>query len=416
MATVTGSDVQLVRWDIPPALAKDGSAPGASDGRTVPTVLFAPSDGQDLHVGYAAIDQYLFTGLDGRFMQSIKAFLPSKTFTGTAIRGRHRSIEELVAIFLRQCLAHARASLGSSIDGPVVLGRPARFALDEESDRRAESRLLAAAKMAGLDDVQLMTEPLAAALAYEAGLDRDQVVMVADLGGGTSDFTVMAIGPGHRGRPETERVLASGGLPVAGDALDGEIVRDRLLGQFGYGSSYKAFGEPTAVPHWIFHKLLRWNHVSFLKSRKYLEFLRDVRRTSDEPEAIDRLLEVVDGDLSYVMFRAVERAKRGVQTGTPSVIEDETYGLPFSVPLTFAEFDHATAAPVAEIRATAEEVLRQAGLHAERIDAVFMTGGTSLVKAVRTVFSDMFSPSKLQGQGTFTSVVDGLARSAARRA
>ena len=410
MATADGEDVQLVRWAIPDAIAKEGGR----DGRTVPTVLFAPNDSLELSVGYGAIEQYLYTGLDGRFMQSIKAFLPSKSFTGTQIRGRHRSIEELVAIFLRRSLADAKAQLGAAVDGPVVLGRPARFAPDEASDQLAETRLLAAAEIAGLEDVRFMTEPLAAALAYEARIDRDHVVMVADLGGGTSDFTVISVGPGYRGRPEAERVRASGGLSVAGDALDGEIVRAKLLEPLGYGSGYKAFGEPTTVPHWMFKKLLRWNHVSFLKSRKYLEFLREVRRTSDRPDAIDRLLEIVDGDLSYVMFRAVERAKRAVQTGASEVIEDETHGLPLSVELTRPDFDEAVATPVAEIKTTAVEVMRQAGVTPERVDAVFMTGGTSLVEPVRDVFRGLFGEDKLQGQGTFTSVVDGLARAAAR--
>ncbi len=410
MATAVGDDVQLVKWAVPAALVNDGGR----DAMTIPTVIFAPNDGRELHVGYAAIEQYLFTGLDGRFMQSIKAFLPSKSFSGTVVRGQHRSIEELIAIFLRRCVAHARTTLGPAMDGPVILGRPARFALDEDSDRLAEQRLLAAAQMAGLEDVRLMTEPLAAALAYEARLDRDQVVMVVDLGGGTSDFTVIAVGPGHRARSERERVLAAGGVPVAGDAMDGEIVRAKLLDPLGFGSTYRAFGAPTTVPHWMFKKLLRWNHVSFLKSRKYLEFLREVRRTSDRPEAIDRLLEIVDGDLSYVMFRAVEQAKRAVQGGGTASISDEQYGLPLSVTLTRTEFDEATSDLVAHIRGTAEELLRQAGVTAAGVDAVFMTGGTSLVQPVRETFSDLFSEAKLQGRETFTSVVDGLARAASR--
>ena len=120
--------------------------------------------------------------------------------------------------------------------------------------------------------------------------------------------------------------------------------------------------------------------------------------------------------MSYVMFRAVERAKRSVQSNPSALIQDEAYDLPFSVELTRAGFDAATEPPIAEIRATAVDVLRQAGIGPPKIDAVFMTGGTSLVEPVRNVFRDLFGEEKLRGRETFTSVVDGLARAAFQRA
>ncbi|MEM7677570.1 MAG: Hsp70 family protein [Myxococcota bacterium] len=408
LAVANGDQVNVLRWKIPTAVAKKDK----QEGTTLPTVFFVPHEGRDLHVGYEAIEQYLLTGLDGRFIQSIKAFLPSKNFTGTQIHGRPRTIEELIAIFLRECLAKAREQLSASIEGPVVLGRPARFSLDDQSDQLAEKRLLKAAEIAGLSNVRLMTEPLAAARAYEARLLEDQTVMVVDLGGGTSDFTVIAVGPSHKARPDAERVLASGGVPVAGDALDGEIVRAKLLDLFGHGSSYRVFGEPTKVPHWMFKKLLSWNQLSFLKAAKYLDFLREVQRTSDQPEGIARLLRIVEEDLGYIMFRAVERGKQGVQRGQSAQIEDKDYALPFSVTLMRPEFEAATEEPIQKIRSTAHEVLRRAEVTPPQIDAVFMTGGTSLVQPVRRVFIELFGEDKLKGQDTFTSVVDGLARAA----
>jgi hypothetical chaperone protein len=405
MATSDG-EVRPVRWEIPATLAAGGS----TESSTVPTVIFAPNYDHGFTVGFDAIRQYLFTGLDGRFMQSIKAFLPSAAFTGTVIRNRHYSIEELVAIFLRRAREAAEQQLGTKLEGKIVLGRPARFSLDPEEDRLAESRLLAAAALSGLPEVSLLIEPIAAALAYEATLDHDEVVIVADLGGGTSDFTVMRVGPSHRGPNRAESVLASGGVPIAGDALDGQIVRGRLFDQLGHGSQYLAFGAKTAVPNWIFHKLLRWNHVSFLKSKKYLEFLREVQKTSDRAEEIGRLIEIVDCDLSYVLFRAVERAKRGVQSEPSATIADEEHGLPLARELTLEQFVEAIDQEKREIRATALEVLARAGLEPKDVDAVFPTGGTSLVSAIRSEFASIFGPDKLRGRGTFTSVVDGLAR------
>jgi hypothetical chaperone protein len=398
MATPDGR-VRMVEW-----------RPGA---HTTPTVIFAPSYDAAFHVGFDAIDQYLFTGLDGRFMQSIKAFLPAATFTGTVIRNRHYSIEELVAVFLRRSREKAEAVLEMKVEGRIVFGRPARFSLDAGADALAEARLRKAAELAGFGEIELLIEPIAAALAYEATLDRDEIVLVVDLGGGTSDFTVIEVGPGRRGARDRGRdVLASGGIPVAGDAFDGQIVKARLFPRLGYGSEYLAFGAKTAVPAWMFHKLERWNHVSFLKSKQYLEFLREVAKTSNRKDDVERLIEIVDGDLSYVLFRAVERAKRSVQVDASARIADEEHALPLDEELTREQFDRATAELVESIERTAREVLAEAQLAPAGVDAVFMTGGTSLVREVRASFETLFGKDKIRERSTFTSVVDGLARAA----
>lgn len=419
-------EVRIASWPIPGELAR---ASGASSSDTTPTVLFAPSwDGpaEDevrparragtpaLLIGHEAVSQYLFTGLDGRFIQSIKAFLPQSTFTHTIIYGRKYSIEDLIATFLGTFLRAAEAQLGGKIEGRVVLGRPARFSLDPEEDRLAEERLRRAARLAGLPDVAMVIEPVAAALAYEADLTADETVFVVDLGGGTSDFTLMRVGPQTRGRPDRrDSILASGGVPSAGDAIDGELVRARLFDPLGFGSSYLSMTARTPVPHWIWQKLKRWNHVSFLKSKKYLDFLREVHDTSDRPDEIAALIRIVDEDMGYLLFRAVERAKREVATSGRAWIRDLEHDLPVRRVLTRAQFVEATAEVVGQIRGAAEEVLAAAGIGPPEVDAVFMTGGTSLVPEVRAAFTGLFGEGKLRSRSTFTSVVDGLARAAA---
>jgi hypothetical chaperone protein len=410
IAIARDREVRVLEWPLPDALA-GGRTPRAQD--TLPTVLFAPSYENELHIGHEAIAHYLFTGLEGRFIQSMKAFLPQSSFTGTMIRGRNYAIEDLVAIFLRKMIASAETMLEERVEGRIVLGRPARFSLDDAEDRLAESRLLRAAALAGLKDVRLLIEPVAAALAYEAQLAKDEIVLVADLGGGTSDFTLMRVGPSHQGKGDRKgSILASGGLLVAGDCFDGELVRARLFDALGFGSSYVAFTAPTPVPHWIFQKLLRWNHVSFLKNRKYLDFLKEVFETSDRPEQIGALIRLVEDDMGYLLFRAVERAKRAVHQAQRTWIADEENALPVKATLTKKQFEDATEGLVRDIRKTALGVLRSAGLDAESVDAVFMTGGTSLVPEIRTAFASMFGEAKLRSKSTFTSVVDGLARGA----
>lgn len=408
--------VQVAKWRVPQELVghiESSGETGAPYTSTLPTVLFAPSYETGIYAGYEAIARYLFTGLEGRFIQSIKAFLPQATFTGTTIRGRHFAIEELIACFLRALLAGAKTALSQPLEGRIVLGRPARFSLDPQADRLAEQRLVKAAALAGLTEVVLVIEPIAAALAYEATLQADELVLVVDLGGGTSDFTLMHVGPSHTlDRNDSSRVVASGGLPLAGDAIDGEIVEARLFDAFGFGARYQAFDGPASVPDWMFHRLKRWNHVSFLKSKETLDFLHTAHASCDRRAEIGRLIELVEEDMGYLLFRAVERAKRRVQTDKSARIADLASALPVDRELTPKQFGAATAPLVEQIRQTALAVLTDGGVAPKAVDAVFLTGGTSLNVNLRTAFGGLFGGDKLRTRSTFTSVVDGLARAA----
>lgn len=408
-ATGPDGSVRLARFPQPTVLdLYEGSSTTV---HTAPTLLFFPRWQDTRHTGRDAVAHYLESGLEGRFIQSIKAYLPSKSFSGTHIRGKLMSIEMLIALFLKWLVARAQETFGGVLDGPVVVGRPARFSADPEAEALAQDRLTKAVALAGLTDVQFRIEPVAAALAYEATLDADQVVLVADLGGGTSDFTVMEVGPGHRSRSDrAASVLASGGVSVAGDKIDGELVRAALLPLLGYGSQYGVMGTPTRVPGWVFHRLLRWNHVTFLKSRDTMEFLRLVERTSEAPERIRALIDLVDGDLGYVLYRAIERAKIAMATSASAWIEDREMGLPVSAELTGPLFEAAIAAQLDQIMQKATEVVAAADLGCGDIDAVFLTGGTSLLEPVRRRFARIFGEEKLERRDSFTSVAGGLVR------
>ncbi len=385
------------------------SDPGHTD--TSPTVLFFPDYEKDTHFGNAAIARYLHVGLEGRFVQSMKTFLPMKSFNGTAIRGRPFDIEELVATFLRRFVAAAEDALGvKTTDLELVMGRPARFSEDPEADALAETRLREGARRAGLTRFSFLIEPVAAALAYEAQIDRDQTVLVADLGGGTSDFTLMRVGPSQRGLADRRpSILASRGIPIAGDKIDAEIVRIALLPLFGLGSDYLALTDRATVPHWIFNRLLQWNHVSFLKSKDTLEFLKLVHKTSSDKKAIGRLLELVDSDQGFLLFRAVERAKRALADEPVARIADEASALAVDAEITRADFERAISPLVDKIHGTAMDTLTAAGVAPAGVDAVFMTGGTSLLPLVQARFRETFGEAKIESGDTFTSVAVGLA-------
>lgn len=401
-----GDEVHLAKFDRAAIDALyETSSPSAS---TAPTLQFYAKRGTGVALGHNAIAAYLEAGLDGRFIQSIKAFLPSKTFKGTHIRGVMVTIEQLVARYIRWLVGVAKETLGFDDVDRIVVGRPARFSADDTLDAIAQARLTSAVDLAGFGQFELMIEPVAAALSFEAELDRDCVVLVADLGGGTSDFTVMRVGPGERGNEDRQQsILAAGGVAIAGDRIDGAIVRAALLPALGYRTAYSVMGDETTIPNAIFHRLLRWNHVSFLKGRDTIEFLRRVTQTAEAPDAIRALLRIVEDDMGYVMFKAVERAKIAMASADSTWIKDDELGLPVSVELERQLYRDAIAPLLDEIMAKAHEVADASGAP---IDAVFMTGGTSLLPDVRARFADAFGDEKIQSRDNFTSVAAGLVR------
>src|SRR4051812_20914307 len=262
------------------------------------SVLFFSDYGTGYLAGAEAIEEYLQRS-EGRFIQSIKGWLPSRSFTATQIRHKPFKLEDLVAILLRTLRELAESAAGVPLD-EVTLGRPAVFSTDAESDALAERRLQRAAELAGFKRIRFLTEPIAAALAYEATLVADELVLVADFGAGTSDLTIMRLGPSRRGaadrRPD---VIASGGVPIGGDRFDAEIMRHKLLPYFGHNSTYEVMGKRMTVPMSILGRLLAWHEMSFIRERATQELIDRMLYTSDKVPAIEALYDLVEENLGY---------------------------------------------------------------------------------------------------------------------
>ncbi|MBX2814171.1 MAG: Hsp70 family protein [Myxococcales bacterium] len=377
----------------------------------MPTLLFFPHRENGMYAGYQAIAQYLEHGMEGRLIQSIKSFLPSTSFEKTTINNKTWSLEELIASFLENLVRLAQDRVGQ-LPKPIIFGRPAAFSASQKIDEMAEQRLRKAAEFAGLPDISFVIEPVAAALAYEATLETDETILVGDLGGGTTDFCVMRVGPNQRSQKDRRHsILSSGGLAVAGDRFDSTIVKEKLFPHLGYGSRYNTPTGPAEIPHWLFNKLLQWNHISFLKGRDTRAFFDAVKKNSHAPAAINALLQIVDEDLGYIMYRAVERAKRHVVTEETFLIHAEEYYLPVKEYLLRSEFHSMSVALVEEMEKKLLDVVNQANVRPRDIDTIFTTGGTSHLSIVQDMFKKIFGVEKIRARDNFTSVVDGLARS-----
>ena len=361
--------------------------------------------------GPAAIEQYLEEGATGRFVQSLKSLLPSPTFESTQVLGTSYTLEELIALIVGSLRARAEAQFGA-LDGVVVAGRPVAFvgADTPEEDARAEARLRDALALAGFPEVVFELEPIAAAYSYARRLTTDETLLVADFGGGTSDFCVQRVGPGAATLPARERILATDGVGLAGDRFDARIVEARIAPLLGRGGQYRGMtGEAFDIPDWLYRKLASWHDLSFLRSGKPLETLRDMARYADAPEKLASFLTLVENNLGYYLYDAVEATKRGLSDESEARLAFDDAGLDIDERITRGDFEGWIQDELDQICLALDRCLGKAGTSPSDIDRVFMTGGTSFVPAVRELFEDTFGPEKLADGEALSSVATGLA-------
>jgi len=370
--------------------------------------------------GPEAIEQYLWTGGDGRLMQSMKSFLASRHMLSTSVFGRDFKLEELVAEVVRGLWTSAANGLGLAPDSRpdhIVAGRPVTFAFSNgsEDDAFAEGRLRKGFALAGFDQVDFVFEPVAAAVHYEAALDRDETVLVADFGGGTSDFCLLRVGPGFRDAPtDPARVLSTGGVGVAGDAFDARIVEHVVAPALGRGSRYRSqSGKLLEIPGTLFKALGRWHDLSVLKTPRNVAKLDGYRRMAEEPEKIDALCYLVEADLGYAMYREVQAAKVRLSQEPTTAFAFEAGDVTVEATIERNAFDTWIAPELTQIASALDATLGTAGITVDAVDTVFMTGGTALVPAVRQIFADRFGDDKLRSGDYLTSVASGLATYAA---
>jgi hypothetical chaperone protein len=362
--------------------------------------------------GIEAIHAYLDGEGRGRFIQSVKSYLASRTFKSTNIFNRVYSLEQLVA----QVVLALRAKADRELPSSVVVGRPVHFVNDEndsEGDGVAEERLRKAFELAGFAEVRFELEPVAAAYGYEARLEKDELVLIADFGGGTTDLCLVDVGPSARAvsaHGERRRVRASDGVALAGDAIDQRIIKHAIAPKLGLGTKYRVFDGDADVPLWIYSSLSRWHLLSFLKSPQTMRVLEDVVANAYARQEIDALYRIVDEDLGYALHRAVEKAKVELSSAESAVVNFAAADV--QVTVTRAQLEQWIAPDLVAIGAACDRCLQKAGVRPAEVERVFMTGGTSLVPAVRQLFADRFGAEKLRGGEEMTTVGRGLALAA----
>jgi hypothetical chaperone protein len=362
--------------------------------------------------GPYAIDRYLAADGDGRLIQSMKSYLADRSFQATSVFGRNTTLVDLLATLLLELRTHATATLGPLGDRAVV-GRPVHFATEKDAadEALAVDRLTQALAAAGFTEVELEYEPVAAAHYYESQLDHDELVLIADFGGGTSDFSLVRVGPGQR-HLGAARILGSDGVAIAGDVLDGRLLHKLVAPMLGLGTTYKSLmGEKDLpVPVWIYARLLRWHHFSFLKTKRNIDLLEGIASQTSNAQPIRALLHVIQNDLGYHLYRAVERTKVALSSADEARFSFSDDPLSIEATVTREEFEAWIADDVAALASCVDGLLSRVGADARDIDRVFMTGGSSFVPAVRRIFVDRFGDERIRAGGELISVASGLAR------
>ncbi len=364
------------------------------------TILYFEAGGK-LTAGAPAIARYLETGGEGRLVQSIKSHLASASFSRTHIFGRKWMLEDMIAAYLRQIRAATSIDLGRR----CVVGRPVHYwgADEPADDARAVARMTEALGKAGFDEVVFEFEPVGAAASYAARLDHEELIVVADFGGGTTDFTAIRVGP------YASAVLATGGIGISGDAFDARVIDAVVAPALGRGTRYVCdeWGNEAPVPAWLYGHLRRWHYLSFLKEESTLRLLEKVTEGARAPKQLELMMRVVDEDLGLPLHRAVEGAKVRMSKQPADRVALDVLGLDLAV--TRAGFEEWIAQDLVAIDAVLDDVLARAKVEPHEVHKVFATGGSSLVPAVRERLSARFGADKLVGGEELTSVAWGLA-------
>lgn len=354
--------------------------------------------------GPEAILQYLDADAKGRLIQSLKSFLASRSLKSTEVLGRHYRIEELIAILLRDLRKHAEAQFGTPIRHAAA-GRPVRFvgAMNDADDEFALGRLREAFHLAGFEHVEFEMEPVAAAWFYASRLDHDELLLVGDFGGGTSDFSLLRVGPGRR------ELLGNAGVGLAGDTFDSRLIRHVVSPELGLGSMLLSMGKRLPVPVWLYSNLERWHYLSFLRNRETLNLLKSLPAQAEEPTRLQALYHLVNDDLGYLLHQAVQQTKRRLSTDEATEFHFSEGNVDINTIVRRGDFEEWIVEDLGAIEGAVSSLLSQTGIAASEIDRVFLTGGSSFVPAVRRLFTSRFGPEKIRSGGEFTSIAHGLA-------
>lgn len=370
-----------------------------------PTIIYFPEKSKKVEIGIAAVEKYL-TDLEeneefGRLMLSIKTLLPDEKFDHTVVIGHGKQTAAgLAAKFIKALKDLAEEQFGYQFEG-VVMGRPVDFS------PLAISRLEEAARLAGFKEVVFWLEPVAAAMDYERGSERDELLCVVDIGGGTSDICIIETSPKRVNEPNRiQDIKAITGINLAGDAFSSEIMKHRLAERFGDGSTFTSLGETLPFPIHIIKTLNKWHRIHQLNSSNTLPDLLSILVSSDRPDDVDRLIKLIRNNYGYELFRAIDQAKKDLTLNNRTRIRFRP--LELNEEIEVREFESLIKPVIDKIENSIIQCLNLAEVKPSEINRVLLTGGSSQVPLMDRTISEMFGEGKIRRPDFFSSIATGL--------
>jgi len=380
---------------------------------TIPSAIFYEVDGAIL-IGRKAIEAYV-DGAPGRLMRSLKSVLGTALIDETTRLGRERiRFRDVIAWYLGAVKRRAEQATGHELRH-VVHGRPVHFVDNApEADRKAEQTLREIAREIGFDQVTFQFEPIAAALDYERQIGSEEVALIADIGGGTSDFSIVRLGPERHGKADRAAdILANDGVRIGGTDFDRQLSLGVVMPLFGFGSAMKRAG--LDVPSSYFHDLATWSSINRMYEQPVIADIRRVRREASEPSLLDRLIRVVEEQRGHTLAMEVEDAKIALSDKRQAGIPLEWIEPGLHAGMSRPDLVSHTRQLAERIAARIKNCLAQARLSADDIDAVFLTGGSVKLAHVRKAIIKAVPAARIVEGDIFGAVGKGLALEALRR-
>lgn len=381
---------------------------------TLPSAVFFNFEDGRTYYGRRAIDDYT-QHVEGRLMRALKSVLGTSLIREkTRIKARSITFSEILGGFVGHLKHRLEEARGVAVDH-VVLGRPVHFVdEDEVADKEAQNELEKVARGQGFRHIAFQFEPIAAALDYEQGVHREELALIADIGGGTTDFSIVRVSPERaKAADRKEDILANAGVHVGGTDFDRLLSVAKVMPELGYLTPTKDGKRNLPVSY--FFDLATWQRINLLYSSKAMSDLRQIRYEAARPRLVDRMLDIVEHCQGHALAGRVEAAKIALTGEGAATIDLALTDERLDVPVTAAELDAAIDIAVRRIGDTVAETIRDAGLKPQQIDTVFLTGGSTAVAAVRQQILSALPSARVVEGDMFGSVGLGLALDAERK-
>jgi len=376
------------------------------------SALCAVNEGDDDHpravweAGPWAIQTFIANAGDCRFIQSLKSFAASRLFDTTGVYGRAYKFEDLFNVFFGKLRDHAAPQL-DQLPRDVLVGRPVAYVGSRPDPALAAKRYEAALTPFGFARIRQVYEPVAAAFFYAQSLEDNATVLVADFGGGTTDYSIISFD--RSGGKLRATALGHAGVGIAGDRFDYRIIDHVVLPQLGKGTTYRSMGKHLELPRSCFAGFAHWHELSVMKTSRSFRELKEVAIFSDAPELVNRFIRLVESDQGYTLYKAVSDAKEALSSHESTRFTFKAAGFEIDSVITRAQFESWIEPELEGIEEALEEALANASISHRDVDRVFLTGGSSFVPAVRRIFERRFGADRVDAGNEFVSIANGLA-------